>query len=279
MTVAHLDRRVPSNELGVLLRYWREMRGLSQLDLSVNTAISQRHISFIESGRSVPGRQTLLNIAQSLDVPLRERNTLLLSAGYAPIYSEAGWNEQEKSSITNAIGRLLRQHEPFAAIVMDRYWNVLMVNTAATSFFSRFIDMEARTGPRNILHLILDPQGMRPYVANWEMVAWSLIQRAYRETVGHVIDAQTQQLLSALLAYPDVRPEWKWQGIYGSTSSMPVVPIGFIKDGSVLNYFSMITTVGAPQAVAAQELRIECMYPADDQTEARHVAMLDGAKR
>jgi transcriptional regulator with XRE-family HTH domain len=273
MSPTNSDPKAQSPELGTLLRYWRETRGVSQLDLSLDAGISQRHISFIESGRSVPGRQTLLNLAQSLDVPLRERNALLLSAGYAPMYSEAGWDAAEMASITHALARMLRQHEPFPALVMDRYWNVLLTNQAAPGFFNRFFDMQARKGPRNMLHLMFDPNGMRPYVADWEGVARSLIQRVHREAVGRVIDSQTQQLLNSLMTYPDVRPEWKAQGVVGATSNLPMVPMGFTKDGVVLNYFSMITTVGTPQSVAAQELRIECMFPADGETEARHLAM------
>jgi transcriptional regulator with XRE-family HTH domain len=277
MSTLALNQRV-TKELGGLLRYWREVRGVSQLDLSLDAGISQRQISFIESGRSVPGRQTLLNIAQSLDVPLRERNALLLSAGYAPMYSEAAWNAEEMSLVTGAAMRVLQQHEPFPAIVMDRYWNVLMTNRAASDFFNRFVDMTARAGPRNILHLIFDPEGLRPHMADWETVARSLIQRVQRETVGHVVDLQTQQLLDALLCYPGVRPEWRYQGMTGAASTLPMVPMGFINDGAVLNYFSMITTIGTPLTVAAQELRIECLFPADDYTQARHLALLDAAR-
>jgi transcriptional regulator with XRE-family HTH domain len=277
MSTLDPDHRV-SKELGGLLRYWRETRGSSQLDLSLDVGISQRQISFIESGRSVPGRQTLLNLAQSLEVPLRERNALLLAAGYAPMYSEAAWNGEEMSLVTAAANRVLQRHEPFPAIVMDRYWNVLTTNPAATDFFNCFVDMAARTGPRNMLHLIFDPLGMRPHMANWETVARSLIHRVQRESVGHVVDLQTQQLLDALLSYPDVRPEWRSQGMAGATSTLPVVPMGFINDGAVLSYFSMITAVGTPLTVAAQELRIECMFPADDETEARHIALLDAAR-
>jgi transcriptional regulator with XRE-family HTH domain len=271
------DIKAPPNELGVLLRHWRDMRGTSQLDLSFNAGVSQRHISFIESGRSVPSRQMLMDIAQALDIPLRERNTLLLTAGYAPMYSEASWNSREMQSVTNALGRILRQHEPFPAVVMDRYWNVLMTNESAPRFFNCFVDMAARKGPRNMLHLIFDPDGMRPFVADWEGVAKSLIQRVYRESVGRVIDDQTRQLLAALLAYPDVQAGWKAQNVLSASSSapaMPVIPIGFVKDDNVLNYFSMVTSVGTPQSVAAQELRIECMFPADDETEVRHLEMI-----
>ncbi|WP_025600254.1 helix-turn-helix domain-containing protein [Burkholderia sp. WSM2230] len=263
-----------SNQLGELLRYWREVRGVSQMDLSLDAGVSQRQVSFIESGKSVPGRQTLLNIAQSLGVPLRERNALLLSAGYAPMYSEASWNAEEMSVITRAARRLLQQHEPFPAVVMDRYWNVLMTNRAAPRFFNCFLDMDARTGPRNLLHLMFDPHGMRPHLADWEAVARSLIQRVRREAVGYVVDRQTQKLLDALLAYPDVRPEWQSQESLASASSLPMVPLNFVKDGTVLSYFSMVTTVGAPVTVASQELRIECMFPADDATESRHLTLL-----
>jgi transcriptional regulator with XRE-family HTH domain len=262
-----------------LLRHWRDMRGISQLDLSFNAGVSQRHISFIESGRSVPSRQMLMDIAQTLDIPLRERNTLLLAAGYAPIYADGAWNAQEMQSVTTALGRMLRQHEPFPALVMDRYWNVLLTNESAPRFFNCFIDMAARKGPRNMLHLIFDPDGMRPFVADWQAVANSLIQRVYRESVGRVVDDQTHELLAALRAYPDVQADLKSSqrtlGAGTAAAAMPVIPIGFVKDGKVLNYFSMVATVGTPQTVAAQELRIECMFPADDETEALHLEMIN----
>src|ERR1700736_512098 len=264
------------NQLGNLLRHWRNVRGRNQLDLSIETGLSQRHISFIESGRSNPGRQTLLEIAQVLDVPLRERNTLLLSAGYAPVYSEAAWNSVQMQSVTKALERILRQHEPFPALVMDRYWNVLLTNDAAPRFFNCFIDMSRRKGPRNMLHLIFDPNGMRPFIANWEDVAKSLFQRVYRESVGRVIDEKTKALLAELMAYPDVKTEWTTPI---ALSAMPVIPIGFVKGDNILSYFSMVTTVGTPQAIAAQELRIECMFPADETTETNHLAMIGGAAR
>ena len=168
MNPAHLNSAPPAHELGALLRHWRDMRGISQFDLSLDTGVSQRHISFIESGRSVPSRQMLIDLAQALDMPLRERNTLLLAAGYAPMYAEAHGMRRRCTASPTRCERMLRQHEPFPALVMDRYWNVLMTNEAAPRFFNCFIDMAARTRPRNLLHLMFDPQGMRPFVANWE---------------------------------------------------------------------------------------------------------------
>ncbi|OLL28918.1 transcriptional regulator [Burkholderia sp. SRS-W-2-2016] len=273
MTASRTAPNALSRELGDLLRYWRDVRGMSQLDLSLEAGVSQRQISFIESGRSVPGRDTLLTLAQTLDVPLRERNALLLAAGYAPLYSEAPWNAREMHGVTRALERMVRQHEPFPAIVMDRHWNVLMTNDAAPRFFGCFVDMAAREGPRNMLHLIFDPHGMRPFVADWDAVSRSLLQRVYRESVGHAIDAGTRNLLDELLAYPDVPRDWKAH--HGPASAtLPVIPLGFVSDGVVLRYFSLVTSVGAPRNVAAQELRLECMFPADDETEARHRQLL-----
>lgn len=275
MNPAHSTTTPPAHELGPLLRHWRGLRGKSQLDLSLDSGVSQRHISFIESGRSVPGRPTLIALAQTLDLPLRDRNTLLLAAGYAPLYSEAAWNAQEMHSVTSALERMLRQHEPYPAMVMDRYWNVLMTNAAAPRFFNSFIDMAARPGPRNMLHLMFDPAGMRPFIANWEQTATSLFERVYRESVGRVIDERTRELLAELQAYPDVSSAWKTPPA-SAASTMPMLPLSFAKDGQLLHYFSMVTTVGTPQTVAAQELRVECLFPADEATERRHALLLGG---
>ncbi|ALP67546.1 helix-turn-helix domain-containing protein [Paraburkholderia caribensis] len=277
MNVSSRDSKASSGELGNLLRYWRGVRGVSQLDLSLEAGISQRQISFIESGRSVPGRETLLTLAQALDIPLRERNALLLAAGYAPVYSEAPWNAQEMHGVVRALERVVRQHEPFPAIVMDRHWNVLMTNDAAPRFFNCFIDMAARKGPRNMLHLMFDPQGMRPFVDDWDSVARSLLQRVYRESVGRVIDGDTAHLLDELLAYPDAPRDWKTGQASSAAPAMPVIPIGFVSGGDVLRYFSMVTSVGAPQSITAQELRLECMFPVDDATEARHHQLLEAS--
>jgi transcriptional regulator with XRE-family HTH domain len=274
MNVTRPDPNVPRSDLGDLLRYWRDVRGVSQLDLSLEAGVSQRQISFIESGRSVPGRDTLLILAQALDVPLRERNALLLAAGYAPVYSEAPWNAQEMHNVIRALERIVRQHEPFPAIVMDRHWNVLMTNDAAPRFFNHFIDMASRGGKRNMLHLMFDPQGMRPFLVDWDNVSRSLLQRVYRESVGRVIDEGTTRLLDELLAYPDVPRDWKTHPASTATLTMPVIPLGFIREGVVLRYFSMVTSVGTPLNVAAQELRLECMFPADDATEAHHQQLL-----
>jgi transcriptional regulator with XRE-family HTH domain len=266
-----MDKLPKKNELGNLLKQWRGVRGRSQLAISVNTGISQRQISFIESGRSVPSRSTLMCIAQALQIPLRERNALLLAAGYAPLYSNAAWNSDEMKSVGKALERMIAQHEPYPAIVMDRYWNVLLTNDAAPRFFNCFIDMSARPSPRNMLHLMFDPKGMRPFIADWEALGKTLIQRVHSESVGHIVDQTTQGLVAELLAYPDVQSNWRAPE---RLSALPIIPMSFVKDGAMMNYFSLITTVGTPQTIAAQELRVECMYPADDETEVLHAKLL-----
>src|SRR5215813_7329585 len=243
-------------ELGNLLRYWRRQRGKSQLDLSVDTGISQRHLSFVESGRSTPSRDLLLTVSEKLDIPLRERNVLLLASGYAPVYEEPSWDIPQMSVVTKAIDRMLLQQEPHPALVLDRYWNVIKTNQAAPQFFGSFIDLDAHPRPRNLLDLMFNPAGLRPFIDKWEIVAAGLLQRVHRESVGHVVDPKTVELLKRLEKYPGV----KALSTTPRTHS-PVLPITFIKGTERLSYFSLITTVGTPQSITAQEIRLECMFP------------------
>jgi transcriptional regulator with XRE-family HTH domain len=262
------------NELGALLRYWREVRNKSQIALSLDAGVSQRHLSFIEIGRSSPSRATLLVIADALEVPFRDRNALLLAAGYAPMYPDAGWDDAEMRRVTDALRRLLRQHEPFPAVVLDRYWNVVMTNAAAPRFFGSFVDLSVRPTPRNLLHLMFDPQGLQPFIVNWEDVARSLIQRVNREAVGRAVDEKTQELVNSLLAYPGAKSKWRLGSVADDSSGLPVIPMTFVKDGEKLGYFSMLTTVAAPRAIATQELRVETMFPVDGETENRHLLLM-----
>jgi transcriptional regulator with XRE-family HTH domain len=249
---------VREHELGDLLRYWRQQRGRSQLELSLETGISQRHLSFVESGRSVPSRDLLLTVSEKLDVPLRERNVLLLASGYAPAYRECDWDGPEMAAVSKAIGRVLLQQEPHPALVLDRYWNVIRTNEAAARFFGSFVDLAARRQPRNLLDLMFDPEGMRPFVEDWEQVAAGLLQRVHRESLGQVMDDTTTELLNGLKKYPGVND----LNTVPKTHSA-VLPITFLRGRERFSYFSLITTVGTPQCITAQELRIECMFPVE----------------
>jgi hypothetical protein len=151
---------------------------------------------------------------------------------------------------------MLEQHEPHPALVLDRYWNVIRTNQAAPRLFGSFVDLEARSKPRNLLDLMFDPAGMRPFVEEWEKVAAGLLQRVRREAVGQVVDAGLVELLERLLKYPGVaalKPRLE--------PHSPVLPITFRRGDDRLSYFSLITTVGTPQGITAQELRVECMFP------------------
>lgn len=276
-TMAKARIRTPANDLGTLLRYWRAARRKSQMQVSLDARVSQRHLSFIEIGRSAPSRETLIGIAEALDIPFRDRNSLLLAAGYAPQYEEVRWDEKEHRSVTAALKRMLRQHEPYPAIVLDRYWNVLDTNSAAPLFFGNFVDLAARRQPRNLLHLMFDPAGMRPFIANWEEVAPTLLQRAHRESVGGVMDQKLHDLISEVLHYPGAKPEWRTPRTKLTPASMPIIPISFSKDGQTLSYFSMLTTLAAPQTVSTQEVRIESMFPLDEATEILHARMMNTA--
>jgi transcriptional regulator with XRE-family HTH domain len=247
-----------SAPIGELLRYWRRERGKSQLDLSLDTGISQRHLSFVESGRSTPSRDLVSTVAEALNIPLRERNALLLASGYAPRYREESIDAGQMTMVSRAIDRMLEQQEPHPALVLDRYWNVIRTNQAAPRFFGSFIVLEARSKPCNLLDLMFDPAGMRPFVEDWETVASGLLQRVRREAIGQVIDERMAKLLATLRRYPgvaDLKPD--------PTPESPVLPITFLQGNRRYSYFSLVTTVGTPQSVTAQELRIECMFPVD----------------
>ncbi len=240
---------------------------MSQLDLAVEAGVTPRHVSFVESGRARPSREMVLALARALDVPLRERNQLLLAAGYAPLYRETGVDEPAMSQVRAALDRALRHHEPFPAVVMDRHWDIQMANAAATVMFAWLLGGERSERPANVLRLMFDPDGLRPFVANWEQVGEALVQRVHREAIGGVPDARTAALLKEVLALPGVPERWRAPDL--TAAPLPVIPVEFRKGRLAVSYFSMVTTVGTPQDVTAEEIRLESFFPADEATEAQ----------
>ncbi len=236
---------------------------MSQLVLSTEAGVTSRHVSFIESGRANPSRDMVLTLARALDVPLRERNQMLLAAGYAPLYRETGLDADSMAQIRSALQRVLTHHEPFPAVVMDRHWNVLLSNDAATAMFDWLLDGVEPDGAPNIVRLMFTR--LRPFLANWEVAGQSLIHRVHREAVGGVPDVETARLLAYALAQPDVPPAWQRPDF--ATTPVPLVPVEFAKDGLKLSYFSLVTTVGTPQDVTLQEIRLEAFFPTDSATE------------
>ena len=250
--------------VGPLLSQWRRLRGKSQLDLAVLAAVSARHVSFVETGRSQPSRDMVLTLATALQVPLRERNALLLAAGYAPLYRETRLDAPELGPARRAFDMILKHQEPYPAVVLDGEWNLLRMNDAASTFFSRLVEAKP-DGPPNVLRLMFDERYLKPYVENWEEVAADLVQRAHREATGGIPNEALRRVLKEILAYPGV-PE-RFGSLDPSVPLAPFVPISFKKGDLALRYFSLVTTLGAPQDVTLQELRVESFFPADAETE------------
>ncbi|MFN0248413.1 MAG: helix-turn-helix domain-containing protein [Kofleriaceae bacterium] len=251
-------------KVGSLLAYWRNLRRMSQLALAAEAAVSPRHVSFIESGRANPSRDMVLHLASVLDVPLRERNRLLGAAGFAAAYRESDLAAPQLAIVKEALDAILAQHRPYPAILLDRGWNLVGANDAAEKFFAFLLDGQAAPAPPNVLRLVFHPAGLRPWIANWEAVADGLIQRVHRESIGHVIDDDLRRLIAEVIRYPGV-PE-RFQHADLAASLLPVLPIRFERDGRRFAYFSTVTTLGTPIDVTAQETRIECFFPADDET-------------
>jgi transcriptional regulator with XRE-family HTH domain len=240
---------------------------MSQLDLALEARISARHLSFVETGRAQPSREMVLLLARVLDVPLRDRNDLLTGAGYAPIYRETGLEAPALTQARRALDYILRQQEPYPALVLDRRWNVLKVNEGSARVQAAFLDAAAvaELGPPNAMRLMFHPRAFRPYIANWEATAASLIQWLHRDVVSGFGGAETRGLLEELLAYPDVPRQWRTLDLDASTA--PFLPIEFRRGEVALRYFTTLTSLGTPHDITLQELRIESFFPADEATE------------
>ena len=252
--------------VGPLLRQWRERRRMSQLTLAVEAEISSRHLSFVETGRSRPSRAMVLLLAEVLDVPPRARNDLLAAAGYAPIYRESNLDSPEMAQFRRALDFILRQQEPYPAIVLDRYWNILLGNEGTGRFMALWMDSEAidALGPPNGLRLICHPQALRPYIVNWEATAAALIQWLHRDLLRSA-DAGMRLLLDELLGYPDMPRNWRTLDLDAPTA--PFLAIEMQKGATHLKFFTTLTTLGTPYDITLHELRIESFFPADDATD------------
>jgi hypothetical protein len=210
----------------------------------------------------------VLRLARVLDVPIRERNQLLLAAGYAPLYREVGLAGEESAAVRVALERILTAHEPYPAVVLDRHWNVVGTNHAAEAFFGWLLGDSNAGQPANVIRLMFDPDGIRPFVENWGAAADALVQRVHREAVGGIPDPATVALLEEALAYPGVPAQWRSPDL--ARTPLPVVPMEFRKGGLALSYFSTVTTLGTPQDAMLQEIRLESFFPADQTTAAHH---------
>lgn len=252
---------------GRMLREHRRTRRLSQLDFSLQADVSQRHLSFLESGRARPSREMVLMLAEALDLPLEARNRMLLAAGFAGIYPKRPIDATGMAPVREALSRILAQHEPFPAFVVDRAWNLLLHNDATPRMLAALGGMEAMAarvgGPPNLLKMTLHPEGLRPFIANFDEIAAPLLSRTAREALEHPgVDAVLQEVLR----YPGL-PVRGRQVEWGEPM-LPILPTCFRVGELEIRLFTTLTSFGTPLDVTADELRIECLFPADAASEA-----------
>ena len=242
---------------GDLIREWRQRRRLSQLDLAIAANVSSRHLSFVETGRSRPTSEMILHLAEHLDVPLRDRNALLLAGGFAPAYPERGLAEPELQAVRNALRRVLDGHEPYPAAVVNRWWELVDAN-AGIALFTGGVSPELLEPPVNVLRLSLHPDGMAPRIANLPEWRAHLLARLHRqaEATG---DQRLVALHEELAAYPGGRA-----GTPGPADV--VVPLRYRTAQTELSFLSITAVIGTPMDVTVEELAIESFYPADVQT-------------
>lgn len=256
---ASAAHRAAPRPFGDHLRHWRQHRRLSQLDLAQEAEISTRHLSFVETGRSVPSREMVLRLAARLDVPLRERNALLVAAGYAPMYRERPLDDPALAPARQAVELILRSHEPYPALAVDRHWNMVAANRMVPLLIAG-ADPSLLQGTVNVLRLSLHPKGLAPDIVN--LVQWRnhLFERL-RQQIHATGDATLAALLEELRAYP-VPPGAHEAHLDGEHLGV-AMPFQFRTARGVLSFISTTTVFGTPVDVTLQELALETFFPAD----------------
>lgn len=260
--------------VGELLRGWRQRRRFSQLDLSIAAEVSTRHLSFVENGRSSPSRELVLHLAEHLDVPLRERNTLLLAAGYAPSYEETPLGADEMAPVREAVDKILAGHEPYPALVADRHWNLVSANSALMTVLADGVDPALLAPPANVLRASLHPDGLAPRIVN--MREWSdhVLERLDRQ-IAASSDRELIALRDELLAFPGVAGPRRLPGDGGASAAERLfVPLVLrTGNGPPLRFFNMVATFGTALDITVAEMAIESFYPADEATAAAMQAL------
>lgn len=249
-----------------LLKYWRKSRGLSQLDLALAANVSARHISFLETGRAKPSREMVLSLAATLDVPLREQNTLLTASGFHASFEEAPIGMGRAGPVEQVINRMLKKHEPYPMVVMDAGYHLIKSNGPAQHLIRLFVkNAAALKPPLNLYEMLFDPELTRPFIQNWELLARQLLSRIHRESILRPYNERHAALLDRLLSYPDIPESWRVPDF--TTTSEPSLTLQLKKDQWAFSFLSIITTFSAPQNITAQEVLIETLFPADEETE------------
>ncbi|WP_454813105.1 helix-turn-helix domain-containing protein [Labrys neptuniae] len=247
--------------VGDHLRAWRQHRRMSQLDFALEAEISQRHLSFMESGRSKPSREMVLHLAERLEVPLRQRNALLLAAGYAPVFQERGLDDPALAPAREAIELVIGGHEPYPALAVDRHWTLVAANKAIAPLLVGVSDKSLLEPPVNVLRLGLHPGGLAPHTANLPEWRDHLLERL-RQQIAVSGDEILAELLDELSAYPVPASRGKPRADLGGI----VVPFELRTPQGLMCFFSTTTVFGTPVDITLSELALECFYPANAET-------------
>lgn len=253
-----------------LLKAWRHARRYSQAELAERAALSQRHLSFLETGRSNPSRDMVLRLARVLAVPLRQRNQWLCAAGHAPVYAERALDDPAMAPIREALETTLAHHDPFPAFVVDRQWNIVLQNQAVVRLVALLGDpfqvwaAVDPTGGRNLVRLLLHPQGLKPLVDDWPAVARAVLLRLEADWLVNPAHAGIRRLLSEVRAWPDVQSA-EANGLE-PIAEVPVMSMTLRVAGQHLAFFSMICSFGTAVDLTANELRLEFLFPSDPGT-------------
>ena len=252
--------------IGPLMRDWRTRRGRSQLDLSLDVGVSTRHLSYVETGKSRPSPELVLAVAEHLEVPLRERNTMLLAAGFAPRYTDRGLDAPAMRPIVAGLQRMLDAHDPYPGVVIDRQWNVVLANDAAAALTAG-LPAEIAEPPVNVFRMSLHPEGLSERTANFPEWADYLL-RQLRRTIVLTGDERLMAIEQEVLAYPNVAALSRHRGSRGGDEPAILVPFDLrVDDDLTLSFFTTLTTFGTPLDVTLDELSVELFFPADDVTD------------
>jgi transcriptional regulator with XRE-family HTH domain len=255
----------PVRAVGDSLRDWRQRRRMSQLDFALEAEISQRHLSFMESGRSVPSRDMLLHLAERLEIPLRERNGLLLAAGYAPVFPERSLDDPALEPARRAVDLVLKGHEPFPALAIDRHWRLVMANAALAPLLAGIADISLLTPPVNVLRLSLHPQGLAPKIVNLAEWRAHLLDRL-RHQIAITGDRVLIELMQELNDYPAPAPPASRQRALERDYAGVVVALDLMTQSGPLSFLSTTTVFGTPVDITLSELALECFFPANAET-------------
>lgn len=252
--------RPQNSSLGALLRFWRNQRNVSQMQLALETGISTRHLSYLENGKAMPSKEMVLWLGQALKLPYRQQNSLLLAAGFAPAFKERALDSEQLQVVNQALEQLLNNHNPFPAMVLNSRYDVLMYNSGYQAFLTAFVGEASWQKPHNALELFFAADGLRPHVKNWELVAPLLLARVREEAIS----TQDGWLLDKANALSETinSTNQVLQTEYG----LPMLAMELDLAGQTGRFFTTIATIGTPLDLTTQEIRLEMLYPADEAT-------------